>query len=105
MAQVTKIHTGFLSGNLFQDPGYDEVASADNYAALLHTVLTDAYPDVEIEVVYQRASGATPYDCKTQIYFENDETDDEEEARILTHLDQLAGDIYTDRFHDWAVEE
>ena len=55
MTHIEKITTGFLSGNLFADDGYDEAASADNYASLLHSALVATYPGVAIEVVFQRS--------------------------------------------------
>lgn len=104
MATVTKISTGFLSGNLFNDTGYDEAASADNYAHLLRNALEDAFPDAEISVVYQRASGELPYACKTQVYFYTDTPDHQEEKRIIETVEQIMGDVY-ERFDEWAIKE
>lgn len=72
MAKITKISTGFLSGNLIdgwddQDQ-YDEDASAKLYAEMLTKALSEAYPGVEIEVNWQGgAVGCKPRTLNTDI--------------------------------------
>lgn len=102
MARIEKITTGFLSGNLFQEAGYDEIASADNYQAALIAALEAEFPDAAIEVRYQRASGALPSPLKTAIEFADNAGDWQDEQRAQEQVEAIQQQVF-EQF-DWAVE-
>lgn len=103
-ARITKITTGVLAGNLFDEEGYDECASAGNYAALVHRMLTEAFPGVNIEVRIQCGRGATPFELKPHAWWEGDDAEGLAlEEDILVDVDRIMLRAYN-AFDEWVVE-
>lgn len=97
-----------LSGNLFNETGYDEHQSAKNLAGLCENeyreILEREYPgaeiDVGVDVQYASGCGGELY-----VYVEDDDKDAktwETEEHIKYLLD--SNDIWQDRWDEWAVE-
>jgi hypothetical protein len=82
-----KITTGFLTGNLTADSSVDLNASAAEYARQLTAAIQSAFPDAEVSVDYQDASGELPYPLKTQV-------DGDTDALDCAAVDQIAGDLF-----------
>jgi hypothetical protein len=74
MANVTRIRTGFLTGN-FGDP-----IDAGATAAAWEEALRAAYPGAEVEVSYQNAEGSKPHGLKTLVEFDDGESEHEGEG-------------------------
>lgn len=103
-----------LSGNLFNESGYNENKSADNLAALIEQEYTDiiesAYPDAEIEVDVESRHNVSG--CSRGIYIdveidnEDDDDYDGPSSFEITHYLESALDsneIWSDRWDEWAV--
>lgn len=106
--EITKIKTGFLTGNLFQDTDDIDVdASVAKYDAALQAAVENAFPGVEVETGYQDASGVTPASLKTFVWFDVDSSDEafdyRQEESVIEQVDRIAGDVY-ENFDAWVVE-
>ena len=95
-----------LTGNLFRENGYDEMASAENYAALVESAFrTQAardWPDatIVIDIDIQRASGSTR---GLEIEGQDNDGDPMLCDEHLPFYDHVAELIFGGRFDEWAV--
>lgn len=94
-----------LTGNLFNENGYDELASAQNLRELVRDAwladLTEQFPDAEIAISI-RVQNATGYNRGISVESDSDEVNAD---RLAGELADIAGRIYTAQWDDWAVEE
>ena len=74
MGNITRIRTGFLTGN------FDDPIDADATAAAWRLALENAFPGAEIEVDYENAQGSKPSGPKTLVEFDNGETEHESDG-------------------------
>lgn len=99
-----------LAGNLFNESGYDENASADKYAKLLKNVWTkhieEEFPGVEIEINIDVQHNCSGSGRDMSVIITDDENEDElfsgEEMRLQSWLSNIAEKIEQD---DYAVTE
>lgn len=66
------ISTGFLSGDLLGDGIDGTTEQCQDYRASLVEAIRREYPDAEIDVDYQAASGVTPRSLRTSVTIEGD---------------------------------
>ncbi len=106
---ITKIEVSdmIMSGNLFNESGYDANKSADNLAELKGKIimeyLADEYPDVEIcaDIAIQQAAGR-PRPLEVLVYTENNETNPAESAALQERLSRKIAEETAD--YSWAVK-
>lgn len=101
---ITKITTGFLSGNLFDGwdmDGINEDASVRKYAEAFEAKLRANYPDAEVEVDWQDGGGVEPHSLLTRVYFD-DEVDEWRESQEIDDIDNIGGRVYADQ-DAWLV--
>ena len=106
---VTKIEVSdmIMTGNLFNESGYDVSKSADNLAELKGKImmefLADQYPDVEIcaDIAIQQASGR-PHALEVLVYNENNEINPAESAALQKRLSRKIMEDTGD--YSWAVK-
>jgi predicted nucleic acid-binding Zn-ribbon protein len=100
-----------LSGNMFNESGYDELQSAKNYAELAEEQFREAieeeYPDAEIsiDIDVQAASGARR---DLEVFIEDGESEEQffdETESLRSTLEAINVDIYEKQWDEWAVEE
>jgi hypothetical protein len=96
---ITRIQTGFLSGNLFDGWSEDEMAqieagpSVHLFAELLEKEVRRWWPDVaDIRVHFEDASGIIPASCSTRAWTDNDDLRAEDET--VEAIDQIQADLY-----------
>jgi len=90
------ITTGFLTGNLIQDPdGIDVDASAQAYRRILQAKLEATYPGADIEVLMEDASGSTPANLWTTVTLPGGH-DRDAENEIAETVDRMAGKLAAD---------
>ncbi len=94
-----QIKTGFLSGNLSNE-SFNEIESAKKLAKLIENALESAFPDAEITVNWQEATGCIPYDCKTRVFFDEDDRDEDE---IIQRVDSIVANC-SEEYDKWFVK-
>jgi hypothetical protein len=98
-----------LSGNLFNESGYDENASADNLADLCEReyreILEREYPDAEIEIKVEAQHNVSGCGGDLDVLVEDDD-EDAETWKIEEHIKNLldSNEIWQERWDEWAVE-
>jgi len=106
---ITKIEISdmILTGNLFNESGYDEGKSAENLAELKGNIIIDhlesLYPGVEIcaDIAIQMDSGR-PRPLEVLVYNENNEKNQKEADDILNQLSQKIAEGTATQ--SWAVK-
>jgi hypothetical protein len=99
--KITSVRYGFHAADLLigddEMEMYDERLSAAKYADLVETKFREAYPEADIEVVYDfGAGGVLPYPLRAAV---NDEID----HREIGTVQHIAGQVYED--FAWCVEK
>jgi len=100
-----QIRYGFLTGNLFDGwttedlAGIDPAASVRRYADLCEAAIHKAFPDAEVEIAYQHATGIVPANIHTQV-INPGQTDEEQGEREAT-VDLIGSDVY--EAQEWIV--
>ena len=106
---VTKIEVSdmIMTGNLFNESGYDVSKSTDNLAELRGKIimqyLADEFPDVEIcaDIAIQQSSGR-PRPLEVLVYNEKNESNPAESAALQARLSQKITEDTAD--YSWAVK-
>ena len=107
MNNIKCIHVGFLTGNLIQENGIDEGASARKYAEMIENALRKSFKNCEIEIDWQNASGALPEPLRTrittmdnEIFFDNGV---DPWHSVIQDVEEICGRVWQDG--GWIVEE
>jgi hypothetical protein len=97
---VEYVRCGFLDWNLLQDDaGIDVSASANSYAEILREKLHDVFPNAEIDVCHQDASGSKPASLSTLVFVSGEDFNNDELSEVA---DDVAADVWDN--HNWIVE-
>lgn len=93
-----------LTGNLFNENGYDELASAKSLRDLIRAeweaALREQFPDAEIAISI-RVQNATGYNRGIEVESDSDAVNADQ---ITSDLHAISERIYADQWDDWAVE-